>query len=344
MATMIDYLHEYGTATFAEAPLSVVDAAILAQLAYCAFTPHTSGRLGSLTPQAQARLVQGTWQEAGNRQLLAAAAASPRYRNVQWLAPVARLDADRQQEFSAVTFALAPQLYYVSYRGTRASFVDWKEDFNMTFLAAIPSQQAALAYFATVYTQHPGTYYLGGHSKGGTLAAYAYVNAEPALQKNVLYVYNFDGPGLRQLHHDPKLLKLVPEASVVGMILEPGQDFGVVTSNARGWRQHDLLSWPIRARDFEYLPATSRRSQQLQALLLNWLDALDDTTKQQALDAIYQVLSQTDAATFSELTATPTQSAKAILAGLHTTSADDHAAWRAVADGLAKAVLATLRH
>ena len=340
MATVFDYLDQYGAQNFTTTPLTVVDAAILAQLAYCDFSGRPSGRLRDINADQAAQMVAGTWQEDANQRLLTTLAASARYRDVAWLQPVTRSDAERQQEFSAVTWRLTPDCYYLSFRGTRASFVDWKEDFNMTFLDAIPSQQAALTYLQHIATQYPGHYYLGGHSKGGNLATFAFAHAGKLAGK-IRMVYNLDGPGLQNpLPLSSKVLKLVPQSSLIGMILDPSQDFAVVHSTAIGFRQHDLFTWEVNDHNFVYLPATDRGSQYAQKLLADWVAGLDDTTKQQALDAAYNVIAGTQGTNFADLGKEPVQNAKALLSGLHAADDGDRAAWRAVASGLARALRA----
>ncbi|MFD1485025.1 Mbeg1-like protein [Lacticaseibacillus baoqingensis] len=340
MANLLDYLAQYGDRPFSSRPLTIVDAAILAQLAYCPL--HGSGQLASLSPQQQTALAAGTWAQADNRRLLAQVTTCRRYRQVAWLAPVALNDPAQEQAFSAITWQLAPELYYLSFRGTRATFVDWKEDFNMTFLTAIPSQTAASRYFTDIAAAYPGEYYLGGHSKGGTLATYAAVHAKAALQPKIRMAYNFDGPGLQQpLPMNGHYLKLVPQNSLIGMILDPTQDFGVVASQASGIRQHDLFTWQTHQTDFVYLSATDRSSQQLQKMLANWLASLDDATKQQALNAAYAVITATQKESFAELRRTPLTTTKALLTGLRQTQAADHAAWRAVLNALLHALITT---
>ncbi|WP_461215702.1 Mbeg1-like protein [Lacticaseibacillus sp. GG6-2] len=337
MANMLTYLSTYGNQTFKAQPLTVVDAAILAQLAYCDFAGVTTGRLGDLTPADCQRMMAHTWQEQANQQLLEQLAASTRFADVRWFYPVDRRDPDRQQEFSAVTWQLDRDTYYLAFRGTRATFVDWKEDFNMTFLEVIPSQHAALAYLQGIAAKYPGRYYLGGHSKGGTLATYAFTHAE-ALQDSINMVYNLDGPGLKKpLPPSAKVLKLVPQTSLIGMMLDNSHDFGVVHSTASGLRQHDLFTWEVHDHNFVYLEAVDKTSQYFQALLTQWAQSVSDDTKQQALDAIYALVTATQQESFAELAAHPTQSAKTILSGLQHSDPQDRQAWRAVLDGLARA-------
>ena len=68
------------------------------------------------------------------------------------------VDETSEMQFAAMTFKLAEKLYYVAFRGTDASIVGWKEDFNLSFLKETPSQKAAAKYFRQVYKKTKGKY------------------------------------------------------------------------------------------------------------------------------------------------------------------------------------------
>ncbi len=82
----------------------------------------------------------------------------------------------------------------MSFRGTTNKLVGWKEDLNMSFMPTIPAQRRALSYLTRQIHRHPGTYYLTGHSKGGSLAIYAFDNLPQPLADQIAHVYSFDGP------------------------------------------------------------------------------------------------------------------------------------------------------
>ena len=42
-----------------------------------------------------------------------------------------------QMQFNAVTFCVAEDQYYIAYRGTTATTIGWKENFNITLLVLI---------------------------------------------------------------------------------------------------------------------------------------------------------------------------------------------------------------
>ena len=65
----------------------------------------------------------------------------------------------------------------------------------MSFLDAVPAQQAALDYVERFASLFPGSLRLGGHSKGGNLAVFAGALARIKVRDRILAIYNNDGPG-----------------------------------------------------------------------------------------------------------------------------------------------------
>ena len=160
---------------------------------------------------------------------------------------------NNETQFSALTIRLN-KITYISYRGTDSSIVGWREDFEMIYKDCIPSQKLALKYFEDTVCFFDRNIYMGGHSKGGNLAMYAYMYGNNNHKKRVKKVYNYDGPGLLKsiiecdtvLYQDlaSKLVTVVPNYSIVGMILE-NANYYVVNCRGRGVWAHDGFSWEV---------------------------------------------------------------------------------------------------
>ncbi|WP_125702145.1 Mbeg1-like protein [Lacticaseibacillus daqingensis] len=348
MANLIDYARAVSAQPFATLPPTPVDGVILAQLAYFPFAQLAGARnrFGTLRdPAVLTALTQDTWRPAQNLALLTALVTSPRYRDVRWHSAVTELDVAAEKQFSAITFSLPTGVHVLAFRGTRANFVDWKEDFNLAYLQTIPSQRAALAYLTHVAAHYPGRYALVGHSKGGNLATYAFVHAAPALQAQVLAVVNADGPGLGTplpAALRPRVHKLVPQSSLIGTLFDPTQDYQVVDSAAHALNQHDPFSWRVRGHDFATRPALDGGAQYTQRSIAAWVASLDDATKQQALAAAYALVTETQATTFAELLADWPQTTRTLLAGLRAQDETTSAQWRQVLAQLIAALWASL--
>ncbi len=74
-----------------------------------------------------------------------AAAMNPRYRAVRVARYQSVFDADCAAQFSATTFA-CDGFVFVAFRGTDASLVGWREDFNLALESPVPSQVLGLAF------------------------------------------------------------------------------------------------------------------------------------------------------------------------------------------------------
>lgn len=109
---------------------------------------------------------------------------------------------------------------------------------------------------------------VGGHSKGGNLAVYSAVFCSEAVQNQLMQVYNNDGPGFRTSllplpEHKRvagRIVTIIPESSVVGILLEHEERCEVVRSTQIGLMQHDGFSWQVRGERFEHLPRPGLRA------------------------------------------------------------------------------------
>ena len=148
------------------------------------------------------------------------------------------------------------------------TIVGWQEDFNMSFLSAVPAQVKAAEYAGAVARACPRRpLRIGGHSKGGNLAAWAAVHLDEKLQrKRLIAAYNNDGPGFsRDLVDTPsyqavadRLFTYIPASSIVGVLLEHAEDYEVVDSTALSIMQHEPLSWCVEGPRFVHLGQRSQ--------------------------------------------------------------------------------------
>ena len=120
---------------------------------------------------------------------------SERFKDMKIFAYENVYDVETQVQFSAITIQLDSDSYFVAFRGTDSTFIGWKEDFNMSFICPVPSQEMAVKYLDKIAKAVKGRLIVGGHSKGGNLSVYASAFCEPSVQERIDAIYNFDGPG-----------------------------------------------------------------------------------------------------------------------------------------------------
>ena len=103
-----------------------------------------------------------------------------------------------EKQFSAITIHLSPFKMYLSFFGTDDSLLAGKKILISLFMDHIPAQTEAKKYLETVPKKYSlKKFILGGHSKGGNFDVYRYYGSRQ-LQKRIMKIYNFDGPGLRK--------------------------------------------------------------------------------------------------------------------------------------------------
>ena len=213
-----------------------------------------------------------------------AAAETERFRDTRLFAFESRNDEAKQMQFAAVSFLLPDGSVFISYRGTDTSLVGWKENFNMSYLETVPAQARATEYAKEVIRacKHR-PYRIGGHSKGGNLAAWAAVHLPEKLQgKRLLAAYNNDGPGFHaDLLDTPayrrvedRLHTYIPESSIVGVLLVHAEDYDVIDSTSHAAMQHEALSWQVMGNRFVHLGQRSQLGQMSDDVLREWLDSV----------------------------------------------------------------------
>ena len=126
--------------TFDSLPFGRVDSLVLSQLAYM--------HLGDTVPPVESdmppvriadlykaelfeRMLDDVRDAKSNRRLLNAVCCSPRYRDIRVNYYIDNIDPVAEKQFCAMTFILPDNSFYIAYRGTDATIVGWKEDFNM---------------------------------------------------------------------------------------------------------------------------------------------------------------------------------------------------------------------
>lgn len=318
MANVFDYLYWRGDLTFAQAPFNEVDSLILCRLSYIRFDAVLSGDFAcgiTLSQAAQScrALLEAQpsyflYPQPEDEKLLNTLAACGRFKDILLSGYVNQTDPVQEKQFAALTAQLCPALFYIAYRGTDNTLVGWKEDFNLTFQSTIPAQREALAYLEKAAAR-PGSFFVGGHSKGGNLAVYASARCSLPVQNKILDVYNHDGPGFAAelLAEDcfkricERIHTYIPQSSVVGLLLEHEERFIVIHSTGTGLMQHDLYSWEIGPHGFVPVRALTGSSQFIDRTLKQWLAETDPSIREAFIDGIYESVTTTGAKTLPEL-------------------------------------------
>ena len=316
MADIFDYLKWRGDLTFVQDPPNGVDALIFSGLAYIEY-----GGQVKLLPQIPVRLKDAAEEffaqpDHENRSrvqkdqdLLAAAAQTRRFGNCRICMYRNQLIPEQETQFAAMNFLLDDGSMFLAFRGTDNSLVGWKEDFNMTFQQTIPAQRMALQFVREAALEYLRPIHLGGHSKGGNLAVFAAARSSPMIQKQIIQVFNNDGPGFTKylmgdpgyLAMVPKIQTYIPQSSVIGMLLEHEEPYTVIRSKSVGLLQHDLYTWNVLGKEFLTVEEITEGSQFTDATIKEWFASMTSQERNQLVDVMFSLLGSGGADSVQEL-------------------------------------------
>ncbi len=318
MKNIIDYAEEEQE-SFSNKPFHIIDSLVLSQLAYLNFdgfvfdlaVSEKAVLLGNIKEMENwEALYRNTRDSTRNRKLIQALINSPRFCNMKINYYVNKLDYAKEKQFSAVTFYLSDGTAYIAFRGTDATFIGWKEDFNMAFSSIVPSQEESVLYLNSIGRRISGSLKVGGHSKGGNLAVYAAMKCEADIRDRITDVFSHDGPGFREEIFDSaeyrnikeRIHQSLPQSALIGMLLEHHEKYEVVRSSRIGIMQHDPFSWMIKDGDFQYREDINNVAAYTNRTIQIWLNSLDDEGRELFVDTLYSVIKATGAKSFSDLT------------------------------------------
>jgi hypothetical protein len=177
-------------------------------------------------------------------------------------------------------------------------------------LPEVPAQRQAVAYTQQMEQQYPRRRLrMGGHSKGGNLAIWAGVFVPSNIQRRIVRVWSNDGPGfLADLRKLPeyqclatRIESIVPESSVVGMLLNHEENQIIVESSQSGLLQHDGFSWMVMGDHFLRIGSLSRKSRISDLALKEWVDRMPVEQKVRFVNGLFDVLSASGAETLTDL-------------------------------------------
>ncbi len=325
MANLMDYLVWRGDLPLAVDGWNGIDALAMAMVCYNDFPDAGPGArktlkaLAALQPPFTPEDGQHVAERCG---LLQRMAGTARFGGMVLHDFVNEVDMARGIQFSAVTADAPDGSRFVSFRGTDSTLVGWKEDFMMSFESPVPAQTAAVEYLARAAAGTSGPLRAAGHSKGGNLAVYAAANLPEDVQRRIVDIYSFDGPGLNEAVVNSesyarvckRIHSFVPQASIVGMLLSYHPDYKVVKSTAlSGIGQHNTFNWQVEGPHFVEMEQVDRGSEVIDQTLREWLRQCAPEQRRVFVNTLFDILQSTDAVMLGDMRRNVRASAAAIL-------------------------------
>ena len=321
MPNVMDYLEWRGDLTFSESPLCEVDNLIFCLLSYVnldGIVPSDYDGVISLRAAAAEYFFShpehrehalGLILSADILTLFKRMAHTRRYRDLMLTYYVNEISEARETQFAALTVRLPTEGIFVAFRGTDDTLVGWKEDFHLAFMDEIPAQRRAVAYLNSLDIPPDTALYVGGHSKGGNLAVWGAVHADHRIQRRICQVYSNDGPGFSAGTVTSEAYKalsshirvILPEDSLVGLLLEQDPRYTVIKSNRKGLLQHDGLSWEVLGGQFMRANGLSNTGKRNDTIVRDRIAAMTQPEKQELIRFLFTLLESTGAKTLTEL-------------------------------------------
>ena len=214
---------------------------------------------------------------------------------------------EAEQQFAAMEIVLEDGTSYVSFRGTDDTIIGWKEDFNLS-TGVVPAQKRAIEYLQKISEHTDGMLRVGGHSKGGNLAIYGSVMCKSAHEK-ILEIYSNDGPGFsgefQKLPETkemmPKIIRIIPEYSIIGTILEHEKEPIIVASSSKGLLQHDGFSWEVQGPALVRRDSLNKTALRFIEILHKWIDGMDMEQKRLLIEDLFATLQASGYENLSEV-------------------------------------------
>lgn len=318
MPNIFDYLDWRGDLPLSADPFNDVDNLILAELAYTAFdgivpdsgvrVPLQEARTAFFNVNSRTEIERSDDILAKTALLMDGMVTGSRYMDTELYSYVNIVDTESDLQMSAITYLLSDGSAYIAFRGTDNTVVGWKEDFNMSYMPETGGQREAIRYLDRVGSELDRPLRVGGHSKGGNFAVYAAAFCRPEIQDKITAVYTNDGPGFRNEVMEAegygriigKVRSIVPESSVIGLLLKSSTEPLIVDSSAKLLVQHDGMTWQVIRNGF--IPAKqSDIGRFIRDTQTDWLSKLDDDTRKSFVNQLFSILTSTGADTFGEM-------------------------------------------
>ena len=318
MGNIMDYISWRGDLTFAQSPFNEVDNLILACFSYVnldripAVTRQKGIELKKLVKEFK-KLHTIKELEADKSFIrlvpfmMFEMAESVWFGNCVIRNYVNEIVTEAEQQFSAVEIMLDDGTSYISFRGTDDTIIGWKEDFNLS-TGVVPAQERAVEYMQRISDKASGMLRVGGHSKGGNLAIYGSVMCKSVHDK-ILEIYSNDGPGFSKEFQEspetaemmPKIIRIIPEYSIIGTLLEHEKQPIIVASTSRGLLQHDGFSWEVQGPGLVRRDSLNKTALRFIEILHKWIDGMDMEQKRLLIEDLFATLQASGYENLSEV-------------------------------------------
>ena len=313
MANINDYLDWRGDIPISkEFPFNEIDNMILSRFSYLIFdriVMEEKETIESISKKMR-KFKNEEFNYNGDKELITKLGQSTRFKDMEVTDYVKNNDSEIEKQFSAITVHNSKKEMYISFFGTDKSIVGWKEDFNISFMENIPSQTEGVEYTKMIAEKYPRERIrIGGHSKGGNIAIYAAITVPEEIQKRIIDVVNYDGPGfnMKKVNENKgkdilnKIFTYIPQESIFGRIMEHAEKCEVILSIEKGVYQHDIYSWQVLRDKMVRAESLTDESNRINNKITNWLENTTPDQRKIFVDSVFEIFYSTEANNFEEI-------------------------------------------
>jgi hypothetical protein len=306
MKNVISYVEKYGDKTFKEKSIGEIDYAILSILSYInydgiLFSDKTKVTLGEALNKFFNKYTDKELSTHGlglkdSYKIAKSLMNTNRFKDLDLYNYI--YVTDDKIQFSAMFIDISDKETFISIEGTDDEVVGWKEDFQMSYQFPIPSQKKCVEYLnknISVFTEKK--YVVGGHSKGGNLALVGCMYLPFIKNHKIKEIYSFDGPGLgdkqirshRYLTVKDKYNLVIPNYSIVGILLNNKVERKIVSSYRKGIYAHSVINWRVTDDKFFEAEELSPFSKYLESTVIRWVHSYNLKTRRKFVEDLFDI-------------------------------------------------------
>lgn len=310
MADIFDFVEQFKNLRFSDMGLCEADNAVFSRLAYLDFSGCAGKTLNEISEEyIKQETEKKTVMET--ERLLREIGNTKRYGYVAVYNTSEIVSEDRATAFYAATFALDKSTFFIAFRGTDDKIISFYEDAELAYSFPISSQTSALSYVSAALDTLQGDFFLGGHSKGGNLALFAFLFLTDEQKERIIKVYNNDGPGIPKefvnilftpkIQH--KVISILPEDSIVGRMLELGGEYKIIKSTASGAAQHNMFTWETEGNHFKETGKFSVLSEYMESTLTESLETISPDQIKKTAEMIFSIARESEIRSLKDINA-----------------------------------------
>ncbi len=302
MSNINDYIKWRGDLKFSSKfKFNELDSLILARFSYLIFHKIKMDNVETIESIAKkmAKFDNDTFLFNGDKEMITLLGQSERFKNLKVTNYVRNNSKKLEQQFGAIVIHTSKKDLYVSFVGTDENIYGWKEDFNMAFMEEVPCQKLGADYLKQIAKKYWNKKIrIGGHSKGGNIAIYSALTAPKKVQKRIIKVYNYDGPGLSESiyikYENPKIIAkmetYLPQDSIIGNLFNHNEKTTIVKSNQTFILEHDIFSWEVFKDNLILSNVKINRSEKLDKAIREYLNNTTKEERKIVVDALYEII------------------------------------------------------